>query len=107
MSPTTMAAATVPRGSSLPWSSNTLPVASTVTMLRQQPYVLRDLDGTAISVTEGKAIVAEHLTVPEDVRRRKRTKKKSGEAPQRVLEARFRSVPRGDDKRGDLPHSPA
>jgi len=76
-------------------------------MLRQQPYVLRDLDGTAISVTEGKAIVAEHLTVPEDVRRRRRTKKKSGEAPQRVLEARFRSVPRGDDKRGDLPHSPA
>jgi transposase len=78
-----------------------------VTMLRQEPYVLRDLDGNPISVAEGKAIVAEHFTVPEEVRRRRRTKKKAGKAPQRVLEARVRSVSRRDDKRGDLPLRPA
>jgi hypothetical protein len=78
-----------------------------VTLLRQESYVLRDLDGTPTSVAEGKAIVAEHFTVPEDIRRRRRTKKKrSGKAPQ-VLKARSRSVSRRDDKRGDLPLRPA
>jgi transposase len=77
-----------------------------VTMLRQQPYVLRDLEGNAISVAEGKAIVAEHFSVPEEVRRRRRTKKNSGKAPHGVLLAQIGSASRGGDKRGDLPHSP-
>jgi hypothetical protein len=77
------------------------------TILRRgQPYVLRDIDGTEVSIAEGKAIVAEHFTVPEEVRRRRRTRKTKGKAPQ-VLSARVKSVSRGDDKRGDLPHGPA
>lgn len=77
-----------------------------VTMRRGQPYVLRDMDGTEVSVAEGKAIVAEYFTVPEEVRRRRRTRKTRGKAPQ-VLSARVKSVSRGDDKRGDLPHGQA
>ncbi len=77
-----------------------------VTSLRQEPYVLRDLEGKPITVAEGKAIVAEHFKVPEEVRRRRRTKKKGGKVPQ-VLEARKASRSRRDDKRGDLPHDPA
>lgn len=72
-----------------------------VVMSRQQPYVLRDLDGNPITVPEGKAIVSANFKVPEEVRRRRRTKKKSGKAPQGVLEAQPHS--RGAGKRGDLP----
>ena len=75
------------------------------TLRRGRPYVLRDLDGTEVSVAEGKAIVAEHFTVPEDVRRRRRTRKTRGKAPQ-VLEARVESASRRGDKRGDLPRGP-
>jgi hypothetical protein len=78
-----------------------------VTLLRQQPYVLRDLEGKPISVAQGEAIIAEHFTVPEDVRRRSRTKKKKSRKAPQVLEARIRSVSRGDDKRGDLRRGPA
>jgi len=78
-----------------------------VTLMRQEPYLLRDLDGNAICVAEGKTIVAEHFTLSEDVRRRRRTKKqRSGKAPQ-VLDARSGPVSRRDDKRGDLPLRPA
>jgi hypothetical protein len=56
------------------------------TLGRGERYVLRDLDGTTITVAQGKAIVAEKLKVPEEVRRRRRTAKRAGKAPQ-VLEA--------------------
>jgi hypothetical protein len=77
-----------------------------VTLLRQEPYVIRDLEGNPISVAEGKAIVAEHFKVPEEVRRRRRTKKKGGKVLQ-VLKARVKSASRRGDKRGDLPRAPA
>lgn len=37
-----------------------------------RPYVLRDVDGREISVTEAKAIVAQRFTVPESVRASRR-----------------------------------
>ena len=60
--------------------------------------LLRDIDRTEVNVAQGRAIVAEHFSVPEEVRRRRRTGKTSGKAPQ-VLSARVKSVSRGDDRR--------
>ena len=45
------------------------------TLRRGTPYVLRDIDGKEITLAEGKAIVLERYQVPEEVRRRRRTKK--------------------------------
>lgn len=53
-------------------------------LARGTPYVVRDVDGRAVNHAEAKAIIAERYTVPEDVRRRRRSKK--GKAPQKVLE---------------------
>jgi len=64
-------------------------------MNRQMPYVICDTDGRAVHATEAKAIIAEHWTVPPEVRARRRSKK-TGKAPQ--------TVPTGQSKRGDLPH---
>jgi hypothetical protein len=58
-----------------------------VTLSRGEPYVLRDVDGREVSVAEGRAIVAERFAVPEEVRRRRRTRK-AGKAPQQLLLAR-------------------
>ncbi len=44
-------------------------------MARGTPYVIRDTDGRPVAKAEAKAIIAEHWTVPEDVRRRRRNKK--------------------------------
>jgi hypothetical protein len=52
-------------------------------MDRGTPYVVCDIDGTPVSPTQAKAIIAEHWTVPEQVRRRRRSRK--GKAPQQVL----------------------
>ena len=57
------------------------------TLRRGTPYVLRDIDGTEVTVAEGKAIVAERYQVPEEVRRRRRTKK-AGKVPHEVPMAR-------------------
>jgi transposase len=53
-------------------------------MDRGLPYVLCDTDGTPVTPTQAKAIIAERWTVPEEVRRRRRHKK--GKAPQQVLQ---------------------
>jgi Transposase IS116/IS110/IS902 family len=45
------------------------------TLRRGEPYILRDVDGTEITVADGKRIVAERYNVPEEVRRRRRTRK--------------------------------
>jgi hypothetical protein len=37
-------------------------------MRRGKPYVLRDRDGSEITVAEAKALVAEQYTVPEGIR---------------------------------------
>jgi hypothetical protein len=52
-------------------------------MDRGTPYVVCDTDGTPVTPAQAKAIIAEHWTVPEQVRRRRRNKK--GKAPQQVL----------------------
>ncbi|MGH2652698.1 MAG: hypothetical protein ACRDHK_15985, partial [Actinomycetota bacterium] len=54
-------------------------------LARGIPYELRDIDGQPVSREEAKAIVAECWTVPEEVRRRRRSKKKVGKAPHQVL----------------------
>jgi transposase len=55
-----------------------------VVMDRAMPYVICDTDGTPVTVDQAKAIIAQHWTVPEEVRRRRRSKK--GKAPQQVLQ---------------------
>ncbi|MDZ7360899.1 MAG: hypothetical protein ONB46_09265 [candidate division KSB1 bacterium] len=41
-----------------------------------QPYVLRDLQGQPISPAAARQFIQEHLTVPEDIRRQRRNKKR-------------------------------
>ena len=50
---------------------------------RAMPYVICDTDGTPVTPEQAKAIIAERWTVPEEVRRRRRSRK--GKAPQQVL----------------------
>jgi Transposase IS116/IS110/IS902 family len=53
-------------------------------MDRGMPYVVCDTDGRPVTPAQAKAIIADHWTVPEQVRRRRRSKK--GKAPQQVLQ---------------------
>jgi transposase len=71
-------------------------------MTRATPYVICDTDGRPVEPDEAKAIIAEHWTVPQEVRARRRSKK-AGKAPQQVLEAHDKPNARSADKRGDLP----
>ena len=64
-------------------------------MNRQTPYVICDIDGTPVTPEQAAAIIAEHWTVPADVRGRRRNKK--GKAPQAISTRRR--------ERGDLPHT--
>lgn len=63
-------------------------------MNRQMPYVICDTDGRAIDDDQTKTIIAEHWTVPPEVRARRRSKK-TGKAPQ--------TAPTRPSTRGDLP----
>ena len=42
-------------------------------MRRQEPYVIRDLDGQPISMQQGRSLVKQCYTIPEDVRKSRRT----------------------------------
>ncbi len=64
-------------------------------MNRGMPYIICDTDGRPVDPDEAKAIIAEHWTVPADVRARRRSKK-AGKAPQ--------TDRTGQRQRGDLPH---
>ncbi len=55
------------------------------TLERATPYVVRDIDGQPLSKEDARTIIAEHWTVPEEVRQRRRSKKKPGKAPHNVL----------------------
>jgi hypothetical protein len=55
------------------------------TLERATPYVICDVDGQPLSKEDARAVIAEHWTVPEDVRQRRRSKKKPGKAPHNVL----------------------
>ncbi len=70
-------------------------------MGRGMPYVICDTDDRPVSAQEAKEIIAEHWTVPADVRARRRSKK--GKAPKNVLAGRSKPDARGVGERGDLP----
>lgn len=75
-------------------------------MNRRMPYVVCDTDGSPVTPTEAKKIIAEQWAVAADVRSRRRSRKsaKAGKAPQQVLTGHVRSHAQGVDRRGDLPH---
>lgn len=55
----------------------------------KRPYEIRDLEGNPISAAQGKAYIAEHLTVSEEVRKRLRrgTRAKKGKTTPRSVRA--------------------
>lgn len=65
-------------------------------MRRGTPYVICDTDGQPVTPAQAKAIIAGRWTVPPEIRARRRSKK-TGKAPQKVLE--------GQCTRGDLPRA--
>jgi hypothetical protein len=65
-------------------------------MKRGTPYVICDNDGTPVTPDQAAAIIAEHWTVPTEVRAR-RSNKKKGKVPQAIT-TRSRT-------RGDLPQN--
>jgi transposase len=71
-------------------------------MHRGMPYVVCDTDGTPVTAERAKAIIAQHWTVPLEVRARRRSKK-VGKAPQKVLVGQSKPRARGAGTRGDLP----
>jgi len=58
-------------------------------------YVICDNNGNPVTPAQAKKIIAERWTVPEDVRKRRRSRKLAGKAPQAALT--------GPDRRGDPP----
>ena len=66
-------------------------------MRRGTPYVLRDIDGTAVTPAEAKAIIAERYSVSEETRKRRRNNK-GGKAPQKVLTEHLKSHTKGVDR---------
>jgi transposase len=53
-------------------------------MQRGEPYVVRDTEGRPVDRAAAKALILERWTVPEEVRRRRRSRK-ARKAPQKVL----------------------
>jgi transposase len=62
---------------------------------RGTPYVICDNSGTPVTAGEAKKIIADTWTVPEDVRKRRRSRKTAGKAPQ--------AAATGPHRRGDPP----
>jgi transposase len=59
-----------------------------ITCYRQgQPYIIRDLDGTALTPTQGRTIVAASYTIPPEVRRRHRSTHRTGRTSRRNQES--------------------
>ena len=77
-------------------------------MLRGAPYQLRDTDGTLVTPEQARQIIAANWTVPEDVRKRRRSRKTKRRTPQQA----GKPVQRGDPPRpgsrpGHTPVNPA
>lgn len=53
-------------------------------MNRRMPYVICDVDGTPVTPDEAKQIITEQWTVTDEVRRRRRSRKTAGKAPQQA-----------------------
>jgi len=66
-----------------------------IVMNREAPYIVCDIDGTEVTAEQAATIIAEHWTVTDEVRGRRRNKK--GKAPQTGAKRRH--------QRGDLPRS--
>jgi transposase len=66
-------------------------------LARGTPYELQDTDGRPVSRQEAKAIIAECWTVPEEVRRRRRSKK-VGKVPHQVLSGHLGQRSRRDNE---------
>ena len=62
---------------------------------RQTPYVVCDVDGRPVGADEAKAVIAERYTVTEETRHRRRSRKKVGKAPHRVLAGQVDVGPQG------------
>lgn len=62
---------------------------------RGTPYLICDNNGNPVTAEEAKKIIAEKWTVPEEVRKRRRSRKMAGKAPQ--------AATTGPDRRGDPP----
>jgi transposase len=74
-------------------------------MARGEPYEIRDTDGRAVTPSEAKAIIDEKWTVSDQVRARRRSKKKrAGKAPKDVLTGQPKPNATSAGQRGDLPH---
>jgi transposase len=59
------------------------------------PYVICDNNGNPVTPAQARKIITERWTVPEDVRKRRRSRKIAGKAPQ--------AATTGPDRRGDPP----
>jgi transposase len=62
---------------------------------RGAPYVICDNNGNPVTPAEAKRIIAERWTVPEEIRKRRRSRKLAGRAPQ--------AATTGPHRRGDPP----
>jgi transposase len=62
---------------------------------RGTPYVICDTNGNPATAEQARQIIADKWTVPEDIRKRRRSRKLAGKAPQ--------AATTGSDKRGDPP----
>jgi transposase len=62
---------------------------------RRTPYVTCDNNGNPVTAEQAKQIIAAQWTVPEDIRKRRRSRKIAGKAPQ--------AATTGPDRRGDPP----
>ena len=66
-----------------------------VIMTEDRPYELRDVDGAPVTPEQGRAIVVEHYTVPDEVRRRNSRRARRERAERRLeRNAERRSRPR-------------
>jgi hypothetical protein len=74
-------------------------------MSRRMPYVICDTNGEPVTAEWAKQLIAQHWTIPPDVRSRRRSRKpkRVGKVPQQVHKGQARSDAQGADERGDLP----
>jgi hypothetical protein len=73
-----------------PWSSRRLAERAWLTLARGEPSVVRDLTGRPVTPEQAKQLIAERVTVPTEVRRR-RSGTKAGKAPHMALKAQGKS----------------
>lgn len=62
---------------------------------RGTPYVICDNNGSPVTAEQARQIIADNWTVPEEIRKRRRSRTIAGKAPQPAVTR--------PDKRGDLP----